>query len=391
MNFRFSRQGRRRFLAAGYFLVLLMSVSGYQNCSSSFHAKKFKIESSSVAVVPFPNVPIPVLAAGDPTMSDGGLTSTPGSSSTALDPSREGCNIGVRPDNSRDFPEIRSVGFANIWLDGVKADPAGQIDMQVSVGLAMSSPNFADGKQIWPCSEGDPNLGACQVISTCYGAYYALPRYSAVKNPNPYGIFINSQDPNNCLGRPGCNSTEAIINHRLPNKLNYGTLEIYPSDWDDGHKYTSEWSKYGGVRVAFNFGAEMNGGVYSDPLGTIQMPHEGDPNTGNINGFISYSDGRKPADGQIHIDLFQTGMTTATSSSGHAIMGFSSLSNKSDGYWRSAPLFLGVYDIYIGDEKTRKKIHAFINITQSGMLMNIDLDKPESCFGTSLDCTVVPY
>jgi hypothetical protein len=89
--------------------------------------------------------------------------------------------------------------------------------------------------------------------------------------------------------------------------------------------------------------------------------------------------------------LFQTGQLNAVTSSGHTVSGFSSLSNKSDGYWRSAPLYKGTYDIYVGDSKTRKKMHAYIDIVQLGQRLDFDLNNEDHCFGAFIACENVAF
>lgn len=122
-----------------------------------------------------------------------------------------------------------------------------------------------------------------------------------------------------------------------------------------------------------------NGGVYTDPVGTITLPQQGQPGTVYFNGYFT---GTNIAMRTFGVDVFGTGTPGASTSGGASLYGFSSTATGTDGYYRTTPLYAGQYKTYLNEKgRSARSIVYYLWNVNVGDIFDFAADVP--CFGVS--------
>jgi len=262
-----------------------------------------------------------------------------------------------------------NVSFSNIWLSKVSPGSG-------RIGVDIWWPS--NGGIYNPCqNDNDTYYGACQLSNSATTSYYKIANYTSSSTDFPYGIFIDNQDPNYCTSSSWCkNKTPGTFVHNWSTFITNASVEVYP--YDSGNQYDPSQDNVGGVRASVGFPGFANGGRYSQPLGTINLPQLGQSNVGKLNGYVT-NNGTTVSSGRVTISAFQDD-SSLSSSTGYPLNGFSSVQNNSAGYYTTGALPDGIYKLYVDDTQTNHTIILDnINITVPYARLDFKLD--QRCFG----------
>jgi hypothetical protein len=224
------------------------------------------------------------------------------------------------------------------------------IGMRVGAGDRCSSayPGACKGATYHPCfNPDDPAYAGCQM----YTFYRVVPPGADLSQ----GISIGS--------------TAGALTHQWGRKITEAHLEVYSAD---------PIGRYGDVRLRVDsFPHVLAGTAYTEEIGHINLPIEGTPGTGWIEGTAVGADGRPMPPRSFKFDVFgrtDTGRHTGAAGEGTFMeygFGRAAVENGvTDGRFRTRPLFTGTYDIHV----QRKGASYACRVKVKGGVFLFDLD-----------------
>jgi hypothetical protein len=227
------------------------------------------------------------------------------------------------------------------------------IGMKVKAGTRCSSPytGTCKGSTYHPCFNlDDPAYRGCQM----YTFYRVVPPGADISQ----GISIDS--------------AAGALTHGWGRKITEAHLEIYAAD---------PAGTYGDVRLRVDsFPHALAGTAYSDEIGHINLPIDGTPGTGWIEGTAIGADGRPMPPRSFKFDVFgrkDTGRPTGLTGDG-AFMeyGFGRAAVErgvTDGRFRTRPLFTGSYDIHV--QRKGASYSCRVKVKGGGLRFNLDFGR----------------
>jgi hypothetical protein len=224
------------------------------------------------------------------------------------------------------------------------------IGMRVKAGRRCISSyvGACKGATYHPCfNPDDPAYAGCQM----YTFYRVVPPGADLSQ----GISIDS--------------AAGPLMHSWGRKITEAHLEVYAAD---------PVGRYGDVRLRVDsFPHVLAGTAYTDEIGHINLPLEGTPGTGWIEGTAVGADGRPMAPRSFKFDVFgrkDTGRPTGVAGEGGFMeYGFGRAAVEQgvrDGHFRTRPLFTGTYDIHV----QRKGASYACRVKVKGGAFRFDLD-----------------
>lgn len=255
---------------------------------------------------------------------------------------------------SRDVPARRAPQTAILRTS--TADTLVQVNvdigMSVRAGTACRSryPGACKGTTYHPCfNPEDPSYGGCE----SYTFYRVVPPGADLSR----GIAVVS--------------TAGSLTHEWARKVTEAHLEVYAAD---------PLGRFGDVRLrvsAFPHTDPLGRTAYSDEIGHLNLPIQGTPGTGWIEGVAVGPGGRPMAPRSFKLDVFgheDTGRRTGLAGEGAFVeYGFGRAAVEAgvtDGRFRTRPLFTGTYDIHV----QRKDASYSCQVTVKGGGLRFDLD-----------------
>jgi hypothetical protein len=270
--------------------------------------------------------------------------------------------VAAAATNSTQISSVRNVPWANMPFTGTV--PA--VNGQIGFGIGLGPDNYD------PCNSAGESFKAACLFGG--GSYYHVTQGS-MSMPN--GFFIPNSEPS----QSGPHTT---VTHNWANKVFDGRIEIYP--YGSGGTYDPWTQSIGGVHLSARnnstdngtnvFTNFVNGGVYSPPIGLIDLPVAGQPGTGSIGGAVLANPVNPVTDKRVTLDLFELD-SNHHSHDGHDVGAFASLPSKNSN-WTSGAVFNGDYIAFIEDTTTHVKIVTLFTISGN---MTQDLDLDATCFG----------
>jgi hypothetical protein len=203
------------------------------------------------------------------------------------------------------------------------------IGMRVRAGTSCRSsyPGACKGATYHPCfNPADPAYAGCEM----YTFFRVVPPGADLSR----GIAVGS--------------SAGALTHDWARKITEAHLEVYAAD---------PAGLFGDVRLrvtSFPHVDPLGGTAYSDEIGHLNLPLQGAPGTGWIEGTAVGAKGRAMAPRSFKLDVFghdDTGRRTGLAGEGAFVeYGFGRAAVEAgvtDGHFRTRPLFTGTYDVHV--------------------------------------------
>ncbi len=270
---------------------------------------------------------------------------------------------------SAEVPNRRDVNSAVILTS--TADTLVQVN--VDIGMPVKA-----GRR---CTSGLPGVCKRAVYHPCFNlhdpAYKGCQLYTLFQVLNhdaPLGLAQGITIGNSSRARDG-----SIVEHNWARKVMQADLEFYAFD---------PQGKYGDVRMRVPGFPDVQGRTaYSDPIGHIPLPMEGEPDVGRLVGKAVGTDGAPMPPSSFKLDLFghggtghKTGLLGDKQFTVYGFGGAKVRRGTTDGSFSSKPLWAGAYDVHI--QRKGASFRCGFDV-QPGAPTRFDIDFREKDLGNS--------
>lgn len=268
---------------------------------------------------------------------------------------------------SADVPARRDVSKTVVLTSTADAPVQVNVDigMQVKAGRRCTStlPGVCNGRGrsvYHPCFNlEDPAYRGCQL--------YTL--FRVVDPDSRFDLLPGIEIGNTSTARDG-----RTVTHGWASKVTQVDLELYAFD---------PQGRFGDVRMRVpGFPHVLGGTAYSERIGHIPLPQDGDPDVGRLVGRAIGKDGRPMPPNSFKLDAFghtNTGHTTGLlNDRTFSVYGFGGAKVRPgtrDGSYRTKPLWAGAYDIHV-QNKAGSFLCGFDVRAGKAARFDIDLRKP---------------
>lgn len=237
---------------------------------------------------------------------------------------------------SAEVPNRRDVTSAMILTS--TADTLVQVNVDIGMPVkagrrcTSSLPGACKGRVYHPCFNlHDPAFRGCQL--------YTL--YQVLDADTPLDLAKGITIGNTSTARDG-----STVHHNWARKVMQADLEFYSFD---------PLGRYGDVRMRVPSFPVVEGGIaYSDRIGHIPLPMEGEPDVGRLVGTAVGPGGKPMPPGSFKLDLFghtgtghKTGLLADKAFTVYGFGGAKIRPGTTDGSFASKPLWAGAYDVHV--------------------------------------------
>lgn len=237
---------------------------------------------------------------------------------------------------SAEIPNRRDVTSAVILTS--TADTLVQVNVDIGMPVkagrrcVSSLPGVCKRAVYHPCFNlKDPAYKGCQL--------YTL--FQVLDHDTPLDLAQGITIGNSSRARDG-----TIVEHNWARKVMQADLEFYAFDPN---------GRYGDVRMRVPAFPHIDGKTaYSDRIGHIPLPMEGEPDVGRLVGRAMGPDGKPMPPGSFKLDLFghggtghKTGLLADKQFTVYGFGGAKVRPGTTDGSFASKPLWAGAYDVHI--------------------------------------------
>ena len=240
---------------------------------------------------------------------------------------------------SADVPERRSVSATVIRTSTADAP----VQVNVDIGMQVKA-----GRRCTSSLPGVCNGAGKAVYHPCFNlhdkAYKGCQLYTLFRVLDPQNRWSLAQGVT--VGNTSTARDGSTVTHGWANKVTQADLELYAFD---------PQGRFGDVRMRVpSFPHTVGTTAYSDRIGHIHLPQEGDADVGRMTGRAIGKDGRPMPPSSFKLDLFghgntghQTGLLGGRTFTVYGFGGAKVQPGTRDGSYRSKPLWAGAYDIHV--------------------------------------------